>query len=266
MKFKGSATQGFTLIELLIVIAILGILAALLFPVLARAKREANKATAISNVKQLSLANALYSGDYDDMYAVYFAGFDLQTHSYGEPLRYWPQQVSVYISPVEGHGASGQAIADDLPKVFFDPGESFKSQIGNSYQFGIISSWGVSDDLVQWYAPIGINPSKLPCSLSDVANPAQCIHLTETYDWLVNQGFPGNDIALSIFDNGGQGAVISINGPYSASYQKSSLSQAADPKARNVTAFCDGHAKAVAVSELLNSPNEWSRSGNGQWP
>ncbi|HEY3780926.1 MAG TPA: type II secretion system protein [Fimbriimonadaceae bacterium] len=258
--------RAFSLIELLVVVAILSILLAVLFPVLGRAKQEANKATAMSNIRQLSVASALYSGDYDDMFAVYFAGYDSQTHSYGDPLRYWTQQVSNYISPVEGHGASGQALADDLPKVFFDPGEPFKSQIGNSYQFGVISSWGVSDDLVQWYGPTGISPTKLPCSTTEVANPSQCIHLTETYDWLLNQGFPGNDIALSIFDSGGLGAVISINGIYSATYQKSSMNQSADPRARNVTAFCDGHAKAVTVSELLNSPKEWSRSGTGQWP
>ncbi len=173
------AACGFTLVELLVVIAILAILAALLFPEFARARIAADKATAISNSQQLAIANDLYSNDYDNRFCVYFAGYDAETHSYEDPLRYWPQQVSLYISPVEGRGTYGQALDDDLPKVFFDPVEPFKSQIGTPYQLGFVASWGVSDDLVEWYAPTGINPSKLPCSQSDVANPAQCIHLTD---------------------------------------------------------------------------------------
>ncbi|MBS1709905.1 MAG: prepilin-type N-terminal cleavage/methylation domain-containing protein [Armatimonadetes bacterium] len=59
--------KAFTLIELLVVIAIIAILAAILFPVFAQAKVAAKKASSLSNVKQLVLADQMYSGDYDDM-------------------------------------------------------------------------------------------------------------------------------------------------------------------------------------------------------
>ncbi|MES4792887.1 MAG: hypothetical protein C4321_07795, partial [Chloroflexota bacterium] len=58
--------SGFTLIELLVVIAIIAILAALLFPVFAQARSSARKTTAISNLKQISTALAMYTGDYDE--------------------------------------------------------------------------------------------------------------------------------------------------------------------------------------------------------
>jgi prepilin-type N-terminal cleavage/methylation domain-containing protein len=58
--------QGFTLVEILSVVAIVAILAALLFPVLARAKSRAKAATCISNLGQLGKATQLYQGSNDD--------------------------------------------------------------------------------------------------------------------------------------------------------------------------------------------------------
>ncbi len=58
---------GFTLIELLVVIVIIAILAAILFPVFAQAKEAAKKTSCLSNMHQLGLCFALYTGDSDDV-------------------------------------------------------------------------------------------------------------------------------------------------------------------------------------------------------
>jgi prepilin-type N-terminal cleavage/methylation domain-containing protein/prepilin-type processing-associated H-X9-DG protein len=58
--------QGFTLIELLVVIAIIAILAALLLPVLAKAKTRAQGIVCLSNMKQLQLAAILYGSNNND--------------------------------------------------------------------------------------------------------------------------------------------------------------------------------------------------------
>lgn len=64
-----SLPAGFTLIELLIVIAIIAILAAILFPVFGRARENARRSGCSSNMKQLGLAMIQYAQDYDERFA-----------------------------------------------------------------------------------------------------------------------------------------------------------------------------------------------------
>jgi len=59
-------SRAFTLIELLIVIAIIAILAAILFPVFARAREKARQAACLSNLRQVGLATLMYAQDYDE--------------------------------------------------------------------------------------------------------------------------------------------------------------------------------------------------------
>lgn len=57
---------GFTLIELLVVVAIISLLAAILFPVFARARENARRASCLSNGKQIGLGLMMYTQDNDE--------------------------------------------------------------------------------------------------------------------------------------------------------------------------------------------------------
>jgi prepilin-type N-terminal cleavage/methylation domain-containing protein/prepilin-type processing-associated H-X9-DG protein len=64
--FNERRNGGFTLIELLIVIAIIAILASILFPVFGRARENARRISCSSNLRQLGLAFTQYAQDYDE--------------------------------------------------------------------------------------------------------------------------------------------------------------------------------------------------------
>jgi prepilin-type processing-associated H-X9-DG protein len=60
--------SGFTFVALLVIIAVIAILAAMLLPALASAKRKAQRINCVNNLKQVSLAYRIWEADQDDRF------------------------------------------------------------------------------------------------------------------------------------------------------------------------------------------------------
>ncbi len=72
-----SRKAGFTLIELLVVVSIIAVLAALLLPVLSRAREKAKSIQCQGKLKQIGLAAMMYSEDFNDWIPTAHGGHDI---------------------------------------------------------------------------------------------------------------------------------------------------------------------------------------------
>lgn len=86
----GSRRAGFTLIEMLVVVAVIGILASLLLPALARAKHAANMIVCKNNLRQWGLGLCMYTDD--------FRAYppELMSDNEWTAGRYWHQRLERY--------------------------------------------------------------------------------------------------------------------------------------------------------------------------
>jgi prepilin-type N-terminal cleavage/methylation domain-containing protein/prepilin-type processing-associated H-X9-DG protein len=102
--------RGFTLIELLIVIAIIAILAAILFPVFGRARENARRSSCQSNLKQMGLGFMQYTQDYDEKLPsgfIFSGGTSAGTGWAGEIYPYVKSQ-QIFVCPSDDNRAASK--------------------------------------------------------------------------------------------------------------------------------------------------------------
>lgn len=155
--------RGFTLIELLVVVAIIAILAAILFPVFAQAREKARQAACLSNLKQLGTAAMMYMQDYDETMVCYTVAVPVP----GNTLSYWPNALDPYVK--ERHAW----YCPSFPRGTDGTTANSTNISPNS------STYGANYDHVLVYHDGGAAPSP---GLAEFTRPSSLLFLADTQD------------------------------------------------------------------------------------
>jgi len=235
-------TQGFTLIELLVVIGIIVILAAILFPVFAKAKAKSLQTSCIANLRQLTAAMKMYAGDYDDQYP-YALYADTVRSAWADVMFGYVQNDGIFQCPAESDFVMDRSTGVNVAQGRFI--RAYEGFAGVGYSYGL-NSMEPNLSLSPQVTTGGPGGQKQ----TEVEDPAGTILMADT-------GYYANYETPYVIWLGAVNA-----GDYRLDYLKYEVEvfRHGSPGRFNV-GFCDGHAKNIDIRSTIvpvENVNMWT--------
>jgi len=172
MKSSSSLAKPFTLIEVLVVVAIIGILASLLMPVLSKARDKAKAVVCKNQLKQINIAVHMRTDDSDNV---------LPWTSEG-PLRHrkpWRWTLAPYLG-LERNEANLMSVEVGDPNIFLCPNDDKVPGWPMGYAMPMFAGWGNSNSTNAIYDPV---------DLANVSAPSKAMLFGEAHTYYFNGGY-----------------------------------------------------------------------------
>lgn len=241
--------QGFTLIELLVVISIIALLAAILFPVFARARENARRSSCLNNLKQLNLGIMQYVQDNDGYFPSYEWTGQTTTPPDGKVwtsgVWYWPQIIYPYTR------SSQIYVCPDAPATYqFSPTAPLFANYGAN---AILMNYTQAHD-----------PGRPAVSDATTVSPASTYLIMDAGSVIMFPYYPFHpDTYVEYLPGTGPGSAANLGALTSTSDAglKNDFNTGRHFNGLNV-GFADGHVKWVRSETVLNEAAKCPVTGN----
>lgn len=237
------ARRGFTLVELLTVVAIVGVLAGIVIPVIGKARESAHSSACASNLRQIAAAALLYAGENKGRLMPVMEGAP-QDAAVGRVT--WRIKIEPYLGSRRDKQSVLICPSDEITDY---PMSSGVGEWPASYGFNTASQFAGSSPLVAYAA--GSNSK----TMAAVNNPARLIMVSDIGR---NMGGGGADPATWTEDRSATSSSLGYaRFPWGGSFNLEwSVWPRHGGKKKANAAFYDGHVALVdLVEDLKNKPN-----------